>query len=181
MRGEASAPKEKADNAAARDSTNALISVTPFILLANNSLATSGGENTQHRLHGTKLEPRRCRIAPVSRLRGLQYRHLDNEKWWSFHDYPIVSIRYFSRDAGRFSRWAAGMAPLLTLQRGRSHILTIRNETARWHPMHCHGHTLKVLSERAARPAPPMERHHSVRTKGHSRVNRVGFPEKCLG
>lgn len=43
----------------------------------------------------------------------------------------------------------AGMAPLLTLQRRRSHILVIRNETAWWHPMHCHGHTLKVLSEMA--------------------------------
>ncbi|MFJ7352747.1 multicopper oxidase family protein [Phyllobacterium sp. NPDC097923] len=40
----------------------------------------------------------------------------------------------------------AGMPPLLTLQRGRSHVLTIRNETAWWHPMHFHGHSLKVLS-----------------------------------
>jgi FtsP/CotA-like multicopper oxidase with cupredoxin domain len=40
----------------------------------------------------------------------------------------------------------AGMAPLLTLQRGRTHVLTLRNETAWWHPMHLHGHSFKVLS-----------------------------------
>jgi FtsP/CotA-like multicopper oxidase with cupredoxin domain len=40
----------------------------------------------------------------------------------------------------------AGMPPLLTLQRGRTSVLTLRNETAWWHPMHLHGHSFNVLS-----------------------------------
>lgn len=40
----------------------------------------------------------------------------------------------------------AGMEPSLTFQRGRSIVLTLRNETAWWHPMHFHGHSLRVLS-----------------------------------
>ncbi len=39
----------------------------------------------------------------------------------------------------------ADMPPLLTLQRGRSYRLTIRNDTAWWHPMHLHGHSFRVL------------------------------------
>jgi len=38
------------------------------------------------------------------------------------------------------------MPPLLTLQRGRSYVITIRNDTAWWHPMHLHGHSFRVLS-----------------------------------
>ncbi|MFC0809040.1 multicopper oxidase family protein [Ensifer sp. P24N7] len=40
----------------------------------------------------------------------------------------------------------AGMEPALTFQRGRSIMLTLRNETAWWHPMHFHGHSFRVLS-----------------------------------
>lgn len=40
----------------------------------------------------------------------------------------------------------AGMAPLVTLKLGRSYMLTIRNETAWWHPMHLHGLSFRVLS-----------------------------------
>lgn len=40
----------------------------------------------------------------------------------------------------------AGMPPLITLQRGRSYVLTLKNETAWWHPMHLHGHSFRVLS-----------------------------------
>lgn len=40
----------------------------------------------------------------------------------------------------------AGMEAALTFQRGRSIILTLRNETAWWHPMHFHGHSMRVLS-----------------------------------
>jgi FtsP/CotA-like multicopper oxidase with cupredoxin domain len=40
----------------------------------------------------------------------------------------------------------ADMQPLLTLKRDRSHILTLRNETAWWHPMHLHGHSFLVVS-----------------------------------
>jgi FtsP/CotA-like multicopper oxidase with cupredoxin domain len=47
----------------------------------------------------------------------------------------------------------AGMAPLLTLQLGRSYVLTLRNDTAWWHPMHLHGHSFRVLS-RNGQPVP---------------------------
>lgn len=39
----------------------------------------------------------------------------------------------------------ADMPPLLTLKRGQSYRLTIRNDTAWWHPMHLHGHSFRVL------------------------------------
>jgi FtsP/CotA-like multicopper oxidase with cupredoxin domain len=45
----------------------------------------------------------------------------------------------------------AGMVPLLTLARGRTCVLAIRNETAWWHPMHLHGHSFKVLSRNGKR------------------------------
>ncbi|MEJ6846846.1 multicopper oxidase family protein [Sinorhizobium fredii] len=45
----------------------------------------------------------------------------------------------------------AGMEPALTFQRGRSIVLAMRNETAWWHPMHFHGHSLRVL-RRNGRP-----------------------------
>jgi FtsP/CotA-like multicopper oxidase with cupredoxin domain len=62
---------------------------------------------------------------------------------------------------GRGASWAingmsmtgdgqAGMPPLLTLKRGRSALLTLRNETAWWHPMHLHGHSFRVLSRNGA-------------------------------
>jgi len=44
----------------------------------------------------------------------------------------------------------AGMPPLLTLRRGRSTLLTLRNDTAWWHPMHLHGHSFRVLSRNGA-------------------------------
>ena len=47
----------------------------------------------------------------------------------------------------------AGMPPLLTLKLGRSYVLTMRNDTAWWHPMHLHGHSFRVLSRNGA-PVP---------------------------
>jgi FtsP/CotA-like multicopper oxidase with cupredoxin domain len=47
----------------------------------------------------------------------------------------------------------AGMEPALTFQRGRSIMLAMRNETAWWHPMHFHGHSMRVLS-RNGKPVP---------------------------
>ncbi len=43
---------------------------------------------------------------------------------------------------------ADGMAmePLLTLGRGRSHVLVLKNETAWPHPMHLHGHAFRVIA-----------------------------------
>ncbi|CCF00540.1 multicopper oxidase family protein [Sinorhizobium fredii] len=47
----------------------------------------------------------------------------------------------------------AGMEPALVFERGRSVVLELRNETAWWHPMHIHGHSLRVLS-RNGKPVP---------------------------
>lgn len=44
----------------------------------------------------------------------------------------------------------AGMPPLLTVARGRTCVLTLRNETAWWHPMHLHGHSFRVLGRTAS-------------------------------
>ena len=38
------------------------------------------------------------------------------------------------------------MEPMLTLQRGRSYVLAMSNETMWWHPMHLHGYAFRVLS-----------------------------------
>jgi len=38
------------------------------------------------------------------------------------------------------------MDPILTLKRGSSHVLTMRNDTAWHHPIHLHGHSFRVLS-----------------------------------
>jgi FtsP/CotA-like multicopper oxidase with cupredoxin domain len=41
---------------------------------------------------------------------------------------------------------SAGMKPALTFQRGRTVVLTLRNQTAWSHPMHLHGHSFRVLT-----------------------------------
>jgi FtsP/CotA-like multicopper oxidase with cupredoxin domain len=40
----------------------------------------------------------------------------------------------------------AGMPPMLTLTSGRTSVLSLRNETAWWHPMHLHGHSFRALT-----------------------------------
>jgi FtsP/CotA-like multicopper oxidase with cupredoxin domain len=47
----------------------------------------------------------------------------------------------------------AGMAPQFTLKRGATCHLTMRNETAWWHPMHVHGFSLLVLARNGS-PVP---------------------------
>ncbi len=44
----------------------------------------------------------------------------------------------------------AGMPPLTTLQLGRSYIVTLRNDTAWWHPIHLHGHSFRLLHRNGA-------------------------------
>ncbi|WP_183264743.1 multicopper oxidase family protein [Aminobacter niigataensis] len=44
----------------------------------------------------------------------------------------------------------AEMPPLITLKQGRSHYVTMRNETAWWHPMHLHGFSFRVLNRNGA-------------------------------
>ncbi|MEP6565886.1 MAG: multicopper oxidase family protein [Mesorhizobium sp.] len=47
----------------------------------------------------------------------------------------------------------AGMAPQFTLKRGATCHLTMRNETAWWHPMHIHGFSMLVLARNGS-PVP---------------------------
>jgi FtsP/CotA-like multicopper oxidase with cupredoxin domain len=42
------------------------------------------------------------------------------------------------------------MVPALMLLRGRSYVLTLRNETAWTHPMHLHGFSFRVLTRSGA-------------------------------
>jgi FtsP/CotA-like multicopper oxidase with cupredoxin domain len=46
-----------------------------------------------------------------------------------------------------------GMRPVLTVQRGRTVVLALRNDTAWWHPMHLHGHSFLMLT-RSGQPVP---------------------------
>jgi FtsP/CotA-like multicopper oxidase with cupredoxin domain len=46
--------------------------------------------------------------------------------------------------------------PLITLKRGKSCVLALRNETAWWHPTHLHGHSFRVIS-RNGKPNPIRE------------------------
>ena len=45
------------------------------------------------------------------------------------------------------------MAPMLTFAKGKSHIVTIQNDTVFPHPMHLHGHSFRILSQ-DAKPVP---------------------------
>ena len=42
------------------------------------------------------------------------------------------------------------MDPMLALERGKSYVLAMSNETAWWHPMHLHGHAFRVISRNGA-------------------------------
>ncbi len=44
----------------------------------------------------------------------------------------------------------AGMAPLFTLKRGSTCLITMRNETAWWHPMHLHGFSPLIVTRNGA-------------------------------
>ncbi|MFH1344111.1 MAG: multicopper oxidase family protein [Pseudomonadota bacterium] len=48
------------------------------------------------------------------------------------------------------------MAPMITLSRGRSCVLAIRNETAWFHPIHLHGYSFRVIT-RNGKPSPNRE------------------------
>jgi len=42
------------------------------------------------------------------------------------------------------------MEPFLTLDRGRSYVLSLRNDTAFFHPIHLHGHSFRVIARNGA-------------------------------
>ena len=48
------------------------------------------------------------------------------------------------------------MPPLLTVKRGQTCVLALRNETAWWHPMHLHGHSFRLIG-RNGEPNPRRE------------------------
>jgi FtsP/CotA-like multicopper oxidase with cupredoxin domain len=61
------------------------------------------------------------------------------------------------------------MAPFLTLQRGRSCVLAMRNDTAWHHPMHLHGHSFRVIA-RDDRPTRDQEWRDTVLLAPRERV-----------
>jgi FtsP/CotA-like multicopper oxidase with cupredoxin domain len=65
------------------------------------------------------------------------------------------------------------MPPLLTLERNRTHVLSMRNDTAFPHPMHLHGHSFRVLS-RNGRPTAYQEWLDTVLVDPNETVE-VGF------
>jgi FtsP/CotA-like multicopper oxidase with cupredoxin domain len=61
------------------------------------------------------------------------------------------------------------MEPFLTLQRGRSCVLAMHNDTAWHHPMHLHGHAFRVIA-RDGRPTRHREWQDTVLIAPHERV-----------
>lgn len=59
--------------------------------------------------------------------------------------------------------------PVLTLARGRSHVLSMTNATAWHHPIHLHGHSFRVVS-RDGRPTPRREWQDTVLMAPRERV-----------
>jgi FtsP/CotA-like multicopper oxidase with cupredoxin domain len=73
----------------------------------------------------------------------------------------------------------AGMHPLITLQRGRSYVVAIRNDTAWWHPMHLHGHSFRVLSRNGS-PVPHRQWADTVLVPPRQTVD-IAFVADSLG
>ena len=51
-----------------------------------------------------------------------------------------------TRDIAGRVQSAQGMKPILTVARGRTCVLTLKNNTSWWHPMHLHGFSFRVLT-----------------------------------
>jgi FtsP/CotA-like multicopper oxidase with cupredoxin domain len=62
------------------------------------------------------------------------------------------------------------MDPLLTLERGRTYVLGLDNDTAWNHPIHLHGHSFRVIT-RDGRPTPYREWQDTVGMGPHERVD----------
>jgi FtsP/CotA-like multicopper oxidase with cupredoxin domain len=62
------------------------------------------------------------------------------------------------------------MDPLLTLRRGRTHLLAMHNDTAWHHPMHLHGHAFRVTA-RDGQPTRHQEWQDTVLMAPHERVD----------
>ncbi len=48
-----------------------------------------------------------------------------------------------------------GMAPIFTIPRGRTALITLDNQTSFWHPMHLHGYSFTVLSRNGVKARYP--------------------------
>jgi FtsP/CotA-like multicopper oxidase with cupredoxin domain len=64
---------------------------------------------------------------------------------------------------------ARAIEPLVTMNRGTSHILSMVNETSWDHPMHLHGHSFRVIT-RNGKPAPRREWLDTVLVRPRERV-----------
>jgi FtsP/CotA-like multicopper oxidase with cupredoxin domain len=71
------------------------------------------------------------------------------------------------------------MTPMLELQRGRSYVLVLANETAWWHPIHLHGHVFRVIMRDGVRTR-HREWRDTVLLAPHERVE-VAFVADNLG
>lgn len=71
---------------------------------------------------------------PGSAMHDLRSRMRQGQVW------TINGTAAHAGDAGHVHE------PLLSLERGRSYVLSMWNDTAWWHPVHLHGHAFRVLS-----------------------------------
>ena len=71
------------------------------------------------------------------------------------------------------------MDPMLTLQRGRSHVRSMTNATAWHHPIHLHGHSFRVIS-RNGTPTTHREWQDTVLIAPRERVE-IAFVADNLG
>jgi FtsP/CotA-like multicopper oxidase with cupredoxin domain len=88
--------------------------------------------------HELKLQGGMMGGGAMAGMGGMGMRGMDQDASWAINGLSMTGDGH------------AGMAPLLTLQRGRSYVLTLRNDTAWWHPMHLHGHSFRVLTRNGA-------------------------------
>src|SRR3546814_19612394 len=90
-----------------------------------------------------------------------------------------MSLFFFKQKTAyeiRISDWSSDVCssdlvhdPAVILRRGRSYIFDLRNETAWWHPIHLHGHVLRVIARNGA-PTPYREWQDTVLCAPHERV-----------
>lgn len=81
------------------------------------------------------------KLAGVGGMMGMAAHGMNGGAAWAINDMSMTGDGH------------AGMAPQFTLKRGTTCHLTMRNETAWWHPMHIHGFSMSVLSRNGS-PVP---------------------------
>ncbi|WP_245319648.1 multicopper oxidase family protein [Mesorhizobium temperatum] len=81
------------------------------------------------------------KLAGVGGMMGMGMPGMNGEAAWAINGVSMTGDGH------------AGMAPQFTLKRGTTCHLTMRNQTAWWHPMHIHGFSMLVLSRNGS-PVP---------------------------